>query len=165
MRVEYIARLIRLVLGLLVWLLLFVCIALLPALLISLGEKNAAMTTLAGAQASGAGAERATLESWFGQLRQKLTILTPPKIEPEPYENFEKVINAETAGSSVTSLTWSTASSGSTLEVKGTSPDRDTLLKFQNSLSATGGFSQVSFPVANLAKDANLNFEFTLTPQ
>lgn len=159
---EYRARRTHVALRLTAILLAFIIAALSPLLIQTLGKKNAAILALSSVEDKGESAEAQDLLTWAQSLRVKVAALTPALSSPQPYEYFEKVLKSKPANVRITSFSYTKA--GNVLNAKGKAPDRQSLLQFQSNLVSSGDFSKVDFPVDNLAKESNIDFEFNITP-
>ncbi|MBX4198802.1 hypothetical protein KW800_00795 [Candidatus Parcubacteria bacterium] len=160
---EYQSRRARAALTLASLLLVFALVVFSPALILSLGKKNAAIVELSGARAATDTSEAESLSSWAQGLRTELAALSPAASSSAPYEYFTDMLQLKPATIRITSLSYSKA--GNSMIAKGKAPDRDTLLRFQSSLVASGEFTKVDFPVNNLAKDSNIDFQLNLMPK
>jgi Tfp pilus assembly protein PilN len=159
---EYRSRRVRAALMLATALFIFTIVALSPSLILALGRRNAAVVSLAAAPAEGADNESRELMRWAESQRRALAALAPATTTM-PYEYFQKMLGQRPAGARITSLTYTKATNS--LSVRGRASDRASLLSFQSALASSGEFAKVDFPVDNLTKEKDIDFQFTLVPK
>lgn len=141
-------------------LLIFTIVVFSPTLISALGKRNAAILLLNAAPAISDNVEGKELHDWVVSERRILSSLAPAPA-PTPYEYVKAMLKYKPASATISSFIY-TRTSG-TLAVKGIVPDRTTLLAFQSALAGSGEFAKVDFPVNNLAKEKDIDFQFTLT--
>jgi hypothetical protein len=103
------------------------------------------------------------LQSWLVDLNLKLATLYPREETDHPSSLIEEVILQKKEGLRLTSFTWGKKDGNVTLFISGRADTRQVLISFQNDLTATGKFSNVTLPVSNLAQDKDINFQINLT--
>ncbi len=105
------------------------------------------------------------LQNWLIDLNLKLTTLYHQEGEGSDHPSLliEEVISKKKVGLSLTSVAWNKKEEGISLLVSGKASTRQALLNFQNELTASGKFSNVTLPVSNLAQDKDISFQINLT--
>ncbi|MBX4195756.1 hypothetical protein KW796_02265 [Candidatus Parcubacteria bacterium] len=160
-RKEYAFRRIGAGLGLFALLLAFTALALLPSLVIAKGKRDAAVLALSSS-ATAVSIDKDELSEWAAGIRSTLKVLA--SADPDrPYEYFRSVLSVKSAGIKITDFYWQRSAGASIIKIKGVAKDRQSLLLFKSDLDTLDSFGSAEFPVDNLAKDANIDFEISLT--
>ena len=140
--------------------------ALAPTTIFALKRKEAALFTLGAVDKPLDGIKRVDLEAWVEKTKVELSAVTPDLVPDEPYAYFQKILTKKSSSITISSLVWSKAPNGSNaLRVGGVAKSRQALLTFQSDLNNSNEWSSVDFPVGAIAKESNIPFEISLTPQ
>jgi Tfp pilus assembly protein PilN len=100
----------------------------------------------------------------IARIKEKTEFVVHQKDAFLPHELFESVIgDAATAqGIMLDSMTFTRAESAITLDVSGAAATRADLIRFGETLKASGLFAQVSIPIDTLAQSTDLRFRLSL---
>lgn len=162
---EYSLRRVSVALLLLSTLFVIVGTATAPSLIFALEKRGANLFLLESVKKQGRVVDT-SLEDWVEKTKSKLTATSPDENPDQPYTYFQKVLESKVVGISLTNFTWSkVANSNKTIKIVGVAKTRQSLLNFQSSLSNSGNWIQADFPVGAIAKESDIPFEITLTPQ
>lgn len=160
---EYRFRLLTTIAALISGIGLFGILSLIPALILTSSERDTANSNL-NLAAESSKVDSDALKNWALTMRQKLIYLTPNKTPDLPYEWYLKVLAEKPSGVTLNNLTYQDQSNKIAIRIRGVAKDRETLILFQNKLDQSGNFVNFTFPVDTLAKDTNIDFDFSLTP-
>lgn len=108
--------------------------------------------------------DEAELRDWLAETNKRLKTLSPALDKDRPSEWFEKVIDKRPAGVTITSLSWSKDRDKVALTINGIARDRQSLVEFEERISSSGNFSEVSLPISNFAKDRDIDFQMKFSP-
>lgn len=161
---EYSLRRTVVALSLLALLLLITLLAVAPSLILAMAKVNAARVSERAAEDFKTSTDRETLEEWVAGFNRDLALLAPGTDPGQPYNEFVAVLESVPSKIKITNLYWQRNAGVETLRILGEAEDRQALLSFQNQLKSSGRWSGAEFPVDVLAKDVDINFELTLTP-
>jgi len=114
--------------------------------------------------ATGNISDNSELQAWLTRANLQLALLAPQPNVRKPSEVMGNLLSQDTVGISLTTFFWVKVDDEILLQVEGMADNRQALINFENNVSASGHFSDVSLPVSNLAKDSDINFQVTLTP-
>jgi hypothetical protein len=163
---EYKMRRISLMLALVCSVIVFMAVALSPSLIFAREKKKVALFTLASVDQLPASQGKQGLLTWVEKVKSQIASITPDSQPDEPYENFQKIISKKISGISITSLIWNRQPTGvKNLRVSGVASSRQVLLDFVAKLQSSNDWSQADLPVSTIAKETDIPFEVSLTPQ
>jgi len=164
-RREYSLRRIFVSMILLSVLFIFSGVATLPSFIFALEKKNAALFTLSSLD-DRPDVDNTDLEAWAEQIKTKLTATLPNDSPDQPYTYFQKILAKKTSGVTLTGFVWTRQNNGNkSIRLNGVAKTRQDLLSFQSSLSESGDWAQADLPVSAIARELDIPFEITLTPQ
>ena len=109
-------------------------------------------------------ADATALTAWAESIHHKLALLSPTADTDKPYELFVSIINLRPKGIKVDGLAWNKKGPVINVSIAGVASDRQALLDFEQALVNSKKFTNPNFPISNLAKDADIDFQFDLIP-
>lgn len=148
----------------LIFILIIGVIGLLPSYILSDVRYKEALEWDRVVDSSSLKEEDVELQDWLTETNRRITTLSPKLDIDRPSGFIKKVLDQKTAGISITNLSWNKSETGTTLAVSGIASDRQSLVAFKDRLSSSGHFSNVAFPVSDLAKDKEISFQITFSP-
>ena len=135
-------------------------VSLLPALFLTAVKKEAFERGVSALEKELTAEKRTTLAD-LGEAAKKLEVLSRGGEDVALEEFFERVSAARPPGMRLTELALAREADASVLRVRGMAPRRADLAAFVKTLR-DGGFSNVSFPVSDLAANENLTFSLVI---
>jgi hypothetical protein len=99
------------------------------------------------------------IQIWLAAMNRKLQVLSPTLDTDRPSDFVEKILDEKIAGISITAFSWLRVKNEITLSVSGVAFDRQTLISFENRIDSSNYFSKVTFPISNLTKDRDIDFQ------
>ncbi len=137
----------------------------LPSFIFASEKKNAALFTLSSLNERPS-SDNTDLEVWVEQVVVKLSAITPSDAVDQPYTYFQKILAKKSLGVTLNGFVWTKQNNGTrSIKVNGTAKTRQDLLSFQSSLNDSGDWVQADLPVSSIARELDIPFEMTLTPQ
>jgi Tfp pilus assembly protein PilN len=159
-------RLRRLVLWLLGVLAIFIMIIVLmvPLYIIARYKSSAAVAAGQIPALAMVTSEEAALQREVENSKLLLEILKPDTTTIVPSDIIPVLIKDQTDQNAITSIIFSIEpQSTSTIQVRGIAKTRESLSAFTKALEKEPFITKVDVPVSNFAKDANIEFSFTIT--
>lgn len=104
------------------------------------------------------------LEKWLADVNQKISLFSRSADQNKPYELFTKIIFIKPRGVSLSKFSWKAEGNKLDLTIAGVASDRQALLDFEEALNKTKIFSKAAVPVSSFAKDKDIDFELTISP-
>lgn len=138
-------------------------LALLPAYFLSRTNFDALSSEYQLLQASVASLTTGTSGAPIAALKQKLEVLSAEKDEERLTEALLSILAQRDTGIKIDSFAYAKAGVVTTLKLRGTASDRESLLEFQKALQADGRFEKVELPVSNLAQEKDIAFDIALS--
>lgn len=149
----------------LILVLIVAIIGLLPSyILSSIREKEAFERVRILSSSNFEDEDGAELQTWLIETNRRLKAFSPLFDTDRPSNFVDKVLEQKSTGISLTGLSWVKVKDKVTLSVNGVARDRQTLVKFQNSIDSSGHFSGVILPISDLAKDKDITFQIKFSP-
>ena len=101
---------------------------------------------------------------WLNETNQKLALFNPALDKDRPSLAIEKLLAERQSGITVGNFVWRKVGENVVLTVWGRARDRQAVITLGNRVNDSGAFSKVVFPISNLAKDKDIDFQINLTP-
>lgn len=139
-------------------------IGLLPSYILSSARHNEAFERVRIMGSTGQAEDEVRLQAWLTEINRKLQVLSPKLDTNRPSDFIEEVIERQITGISLTDFLWTRAGDKTELSISGIASDRQTLVAFEDSLNASGSFSEITLPVSDLAQNKNINFQIKFLP-
>lgn len=156
---EYIVRRTVVILGILSIVLIVAVVGLMPSFTLSNARQNEVAERMKIADNFTLEGDEVNLQNWLVSINNKLEILSPSLDTDRPSEFIDKVLGQNRAGIVIDGFSWRKDGDSIDLSVSGVASSRQALVAFEDSLSSSDYFSEVSLPISNLAQDRNINFQ------
>lgn len=105
------------------------------------------------------------LRAWLAETNKRILALAPDLDTDKASDFVESVLNLRVLGINITGFSWVKVKDKITLSVSGTASDRQTLVRFENSINRSELFSDVVLPISGLANDRNISFQIKFAPK
>jgi hypothetical protein len=113
---------------------------------------------------SGEGKDASELRTWLKKTNLKLQVLSPALDTERPSDLIARILDQKIIGVSITDFSLIKMKDKIILSVNGVALDRQSLITFENRISSSKYFSEVTLPISNLAKDRNIDFQIKFSP-
>ncbi len=131
---------------------------LLPSFFLSDVKENASAGRVAALDIPHATLDEASLKA-FDTARRTLSKIQVIGKSLSPSEMFEKILDLRPSGITVSSALYGSGEAGKVgVKIAGTALNRSTLVSYVDAVKATKIFSEVDFPVNNLAQEKDIQF-------
>ena len=160
---EYKVRRVVVIILALIVITIITIIGLLPSYVLSGSREEEALARLRLTE-SGDQKEGQELRAWLAETNKRLSTIAPNLDTDKPSDFIARVIALKPSGIKITGFSWTKAKDKVTLSLSGTALDRQTLVRFENEIEASGLFSDITLPISDLAKDRNIGFQIKFSP-
>lgn len=97
----------------------------------------------------------------LSNTKEKISIVLAPEIE-RPSDTLEELLALVPSGISIDHIAWRTEGEAILVDVSGSADTRANLLRFGDTIRASGHFGDVVIPVGSLAQQTNVGFRLSL---
>ncbi len=104
------------------------------------------------------------VEVWLSLTNRRLALLSPELDTDRPSVSIGQILEQKVPGIRLTGISWIKADDKVAISVAGISRDRQTLVTFENRISTSGYFSDVTLPISDFAKDRDISFQIKFSP-
>jgi len=139
-------------------------IGLMPSYSLSSTREREALERLRLTSQEDLQSEGKELRAWLADINKELSTLEPSLDKDKPSDFVYSILNLKSSGIKLTSFSWSKNKDKISLSVSGTASDRQTLVRFENSISSSELFSDATLPISDLANDRNISFQIKFSP-
>lgn len=140
-------------------------IGLLPSYILSnIRQKEAVERVRILSSSNLGGKDGVELKAWLEETNHRLKALTPSLDKDRPSIFVNQVLENKPEGVSINGFSWLRVKDKITFSVNGVAKDRQKLVTFENGISSSGHFSNVTLPISDLAKDKDIAFQIKFSP-
>ena len=139
-------------------------IGFLPSYILSNIRQNEVLERVRIMGDPGHGDSGAELQAWLLETNRRLTALSPKLDVDRPSDFVDRILDRRVTGVGITGFSWVKVEDKITLSVNGVASDRQTLVTFENRINSSGYFSNVTWPISDLAKDRDITFQIKFSP-
>jgi len=104
------------------------------------------------------------LQAWLLETNRRLRTLSPKLDVDRPTDFIGQILEQRIDNISIENFSWTKTGDKATFLIAGVASDRQALVTFENKLSSSGYFSNVTLPLSDLAKDKDVDFQIKLSP-